>query len=99
MTLVEFAGMVPVDEVQGCSFPVVGVPDEFVLTVWYWQVQLLTSVLEEPVTVAASVTDCETITVPAAGLTRTLTTFVLLLPPQPQRARNAKAPRLNKNPA
>ena len=83
MRELEFAGMLPVDEVHGCRLPVLELPEEFTLVVRYWQVQLLTLMLVLPVTVAASVTDCETITVPTAGLTRTFTTFVLLLLPHP----------------
>src|SRR5262245_30544272 len=50
-------------------------------------------VLVEPVTVAAKGSECETITV-VEGITVTVTTFELLLPPQPASARRARALRL-----
>jgi hypothetical protein len=94
--LLELAGMLPVDEVQGCRLPVLELPEEFTLVVWYWQDQLLMLTLVLPVTVPVSVTDCETMTVSTEGLTMTFTTFVLLLL-HPPRASKTSAPKLSGN--
>ena len=56
------------------------------------QAQPLIAVLVEPVTIAVNVSDCETMTV-VEGVTVTVTTLVFELPPQPARAKTAKAPR------
>jgi hypothetical protein len=80
---VEFAGIFPVAEVQGCRFDVEEFPEEFTVVVAYWQVQDEILVLLLPFTVAVRVKDCETITSADPGLTVTVTTLAWLPPPHP----------------
>jgi hypothetical protein len=88
------AGMLPVSALQGFLFEVVGLPAVTTVVV-YSQVQPLTSVLVEPVIIAVNVTDWETMTELGPD-TLTVTTFVLLPPPQPARANQARAARLSR---
>src|SRR6476660_6996667 len=68
---------------QAVAAEVVGVVPETVVVV-YWQGCQLTVVLVAPLTVAVKVVDWPRIsTVPAEEATATVTTFALLLPPQP----------------
>lgn len=90
VVLVEFAGIVPVSAVQSLLGEVVGFPAESTVVVLNWHVQV-TSVFVLPLTMPVKVTDCETMMAPAAGLTITDTTLVLLLPPQPANASRARA--------
>ena len=88
VVLVEFAGIFPVSEVQGSAVAVVGLPVESTVVVVYVQVQVtLRSVA--PLTKEVNVMDWDTIIVAEEGLTPTVTTLVLLPPPQPAIA-NAK---------
>jgi len=56
VALLEFAGMLPVSELQGFLPEVVEVPEELTVVVVYWHVQV-TLTLVEPLTVAVKVTD------------------------------------------
>ena len=78
---VELAGIFPVSEVQGCAAATVCFPVESTVVVVKVQAQV-TLRFVAPVTMEVSVSDCETMMLAAAGLTATLTTLVLLLPPQ-----------------
>ncbi len=85
VVLVELAGMFPVSEVQGRALAVVGLPVEATVVVVKVHAQV-TLRLVAPLTNEVKVMDCDTMTVAADGLTETVTTLVLLLPPQPAMA-------------
>src|SRR6266478_4916998 len=87
---VELAGIFPVSEVQGCAAAAVAFPAESTVVVVKVQAQV-TLRFVAPLTTDVRVIDCETMTLAELGLTATLTTLVLLLPPQPVRARNNTA--------
>ena len=82
VVLVEFAGMFPVSEVQGSAAAVVGLPVESTVVVVKVHAQV-TLRLVAPLTIEVKVMDWDTMTVAEDGLTATVTTLVLLLPPQP----------------
>src|SRR6266404_4147148 len=93
---VELAGIFPVSEVQGCAAATVAFPAESTVVVVKVQAQV-TLRFVAPLTPDVRVIDCDTMMVAAAGLTATVTTLVLLLPPQPARARTTIALRLRKS--
>ena len=67
---VELSGMeptAPFTDLQSAAVPLVDLPVESKLAVWYWHVQLLMVVSVEPVTPAVSVMDSETMTVWLCG--------------------------------
>lgn len=82
VVLVELAGMLPVSEVQGSAAAVVDLPVESTVVVVKVHAQV-TLRLVAPLTTEVKVMDWDTMTVAVEGLTATVTTLVLLLPPQP----------------
>src|SRR2546425_9954079 len=86
----------PVSEVQGCAAATVAFPAESTVVVVKVQAQV-TLRFVAPLTMEVRVMDCDTMMVAEAGLTATVTTLVLLLPPQPARARTTIALRLRKS--
>ena len=92
----ELAGIFPVSAVQGCAGATVCFPVASTVVVVKVQAQV-TLRFVAPLTPDDRVIDCDTIMVAEAGLTWTLTTLVLLLPPQPARVRTTTALRLRKS--
>lgn len=96
VVLVELAGMLPVSEVQGSAVAVVDLPVESTVVVVKVHAQV-TLRLVAPLTIEVKVTDWDTMTVADAGLTLTVTTLVLLLPPQPAMVSTTIVLRLSHN--
>ena len=97
VVLAEPVGMLPVSEVHGSAAAVVDLPVESTVVVVKVHAQV-TLRLVAPLTTEVSVIDWDTMTVADAGLTLTVTTLVLLLPPQPAMASTKIVLRLTNSP-
>jgi len=97
VVFVELAGIFPVSDVQAAAADVVGLPVESTVVVVNWHIQV-TFRFVLPLTVAVSVRDWDTMTVCEGAVTDTVTTLVLLLPPQPANANRKNALRPSSSP-